>query len=147
MPWLEEATAFFIHTLMKNHWIDLYERKKNRWLTIEFMRNGMFLLKPRRGKVQSGVLGPDSDVKTEISVILQFDPADNELLNFVNEAQQSMSNIYSHVRLMQGIYPVLIEVENYELTALTYGNILPAGKFTLVNFIFYFEHMRYMKIQ
>ena len=42
------------------------------------MRNGMFLLNTRRTSIQTGVLGADTDVKTEFGVVLPFSAVDHE---------------------------------------------------------------------
>lgn len=36
---------------MKNHWIQVYEKKNKKIWTVEFSENGIFSLKPRRVQV------------------------------------------------------------------------------------------------
>jgi len=131
---------------MKNHWIKVNEDRKKQWWSAEFLSAGSYVLRSRRVWIQSDVLGADSDVRTEFGIVVTFSPTDNELMNFIYQVQQSMLGIHCRIRLMQGIYPFAFEIENYELTKLTYDNIFPAGKSTLMNFVFHFEHMRYAKI-
>lgn len=136
-----------LYTCVRNHWIKLYERKQNRWWSVEFSRNGMFLLKSRRVRVPQAkhILGNGhSNICTDIKIrfALNKGSRDTELTSFLMEANTSMSNIYSRLRLNEGVFPVCVEVENYELTGLKHNGVWGSIISTDVVFSFSFKHLR-----
>lgn len=136
-----------LYTCVRNHWIKLYERKQNRWWSVEFSRNGMFLLKPRRVKVANAkrIFGNGhSNTFTDIKIRFTLDCGlnDKELSNFLSEAHNSMSNIYSRFRLNEGVFPVCVEIDNYELTGLSHNGVWGSITSTDVVFSFSFKHLR-----
>ena len=136
-----------LYTCVKNYWLKLYERKQNRWWAVEFSRNGMFLLKSRRVSVPKAkaILGNGhSNTQANIKIVFHLDQAtgDKELISFLREARNSMSNIYSRLRLNEGVFPVCAEVESYELTGLDYNGVWGGWSSSDVVFGFSFRHLR-----
>jgi hypothetical protein len=130
---------------MKNHWIDLYRQKKARWWSIEFSRNGSFLLKRRRVEIPDSdkVFGAgNSNTQTSIAVMFIHKTTDNELLGFLKESKKDMSGMYARARLQYGIYPFLVEMKNHELTGLSYYKVFPGQNPVDVWFSFRFNHLR-----
>jgi len=107
----------------------------------------MFLLKPRRVKIPQAkqILGNGhSNICTDIKIRFAVNKGcrDTELTSFLAEANVSMSNIYSRLRLNEGVFPVCVEVENYELTGLRHNGVWGSITSTDVVFSFSFKHLR-----
>jgi len=103
---------------MKNHWIEQYRKKKSKFWTTEFAKNGIFVLKPRISGVSLG----QSYCKI-LFVDSMFALQDNELMDFLNIChQQGMSGMYARLRCFRGLESPT-ELENYELTDLSYSQL------------------------
>ena len=103
---------------MKNHWIEQYRKKKAKFWTAEFVRNGVFVLKPRR----VGVAKTPNYCKI-LFIDSMFAQQDHELMDFLTEChQQGMSSMYARLRFYQGLL-AKTELENFELTDLKYFQI------------------------
>jgi hypothetical protein len=103
---------------MKNHWIEQYRKKRSKFWTAEFSRNGKFLLKPRKVGIS---------VSQKVCKVLFLDSMqslhDHELMDFITESHQGgMTDMYSRLRLFRGLVDSK-EIENYELTGLSYSQI------------------------
>jgi len=81
-----------------------------------------------------------TDIK--IRFTLGHSHRDKELSSFLTEANISMSNIYSRLRLNEGVFPACAEVENYELTGLNHNGVWGSVISTDVVFSFSFKHLR-----
>jgi hypothetical protein len=131
---------------MKNHWITLYNKKKNRWWAIEYSRKGMYLLKPRRVGIPSikQVISGHTSAFTGIEVVFRLNQqanTDKELVAFLREARASMLNIYARLRWYEG-FMTCKELAAYELTDLIYGNLSGGWTSSEVIFTFSFQHLR-----
>ena len=120
---------------MKNHWIEQYRKKKIRFWTAEFCRNGTYLLKPRRVGIT---------VSQKTCMVLFFDSmqalADHELMDFLKESRQrGMSSMYSRIRFYRGLVDSK-ELENYEFTDLNYLQIGMGQTVDDIKFDFSFKH-------
>ena len=131
---------------MKNHWINIYERKQNRWWNAEFSRNGMFLLKPRIVRLPRStrkLMCGDDDILNTIKLIF---PANSttvkEIISFTKSAKQGMTNMYARLRMYEGVHPVCVEIENYELTDLKYVSVGGGWVSNDVHFEFTCNHIR-----
>lgn len=126
---------------MKNHWLQLYEKKKQRSWTAEFIRNSSTMLRPRRVFISDeDVLGSAGQVELifQNSFIYQ---SDNELLDLFNEARHSMVNWHCYLRLYTG----LTEIQHYELRDLMYVYTGGASSIQDTKFIFHFSRVKFIK--
>ena len=125
---------------MKNHWIQHYEKKKKKIWTSEFSKNGLFSLKARRVDVIDSSMASGS-----VSIIFKdamYSVGDKELMDFLAEAhRKGLSGHISRLRVYQGIS---VELENYELTGLSYGGML--SRVDDIQFTFMFNHMRHYHV-
>lgn len=132
---------------MKNHWIQLYEKKNKKIWTIEFSKKGFYHLKPRRVEViepqySLSLLGQNKGM-----VSLAFKDAmlainDHELMNFLADVHRNkLKNFMARLRMYQG----LKEVENYELTDLTYQSLTNLS-IDDIKFTFDFNHVRFFQV-
>ena len=101
---------------MKNHWIEVYHQKGTKWWTAEFF--GSASLKCRRIELED-----ESQLKytNDLCVIFRnVSVQDKELLHFLNGVGKSMANTQALFHHNRGIFPVLIELECYDLGKLSY---------------------------
>lgn len=103
---------------MKNHWIEQYRKKKMKFWTAEFARNGIFVLKPRRVDVFK-----TSSYCKILFINSMFALQDIELMDFLTEChQRGMSTMYARLRVYKGLESPQ-ELENLELTDLKYSQL------------------------
>lgn len=107
----------------------------------------MFLLKPRRVCVPKKVIktlnAGDSNSPTNITVEFPSpSQGDAELVSFLKSARTGMSSMYARLRLMEGVFPVAVELENYELTGLSYKRLTGGWAVTNITFEFVTRHIR-----
>ena len=132
---------------MKNHWLQLYEKKKRKIWTAEFSTNGVFVLKPRTvniidPKYSLGILGQNHGSVSVIFKDAMLAVGDRELLNFLSEAHRyGLSGYSSCLRMYQG----LSEVENYQLSGLSYSGITGI-QVDDIKFNFDFKHVRHFHV-
>lgn len=127
---------------MKNHWVDLYEKKKKKIWTVEFSKNGLFSLKPRKiGIDDINSLNYQSGMVSILFYDSMFALNDYELMDFINEAHKSkLSGYVSRIRLYQGLSK---ELEGYELTGLKYDSVSSGDDINDIKFTLEFSHLRY----
>jgi hypothetical protein len=128
---------------MKNHWLKVHEQKKNFW-TVEFTKNGIFILKPRRvgvinPRLSFGFMGATSGV-----TILNFKGGmvannDKELIDFLIESRKSMKNWLSRIRQYAGMSK---EIKYYELTGLHFDNIGMGIDIEDIKLSFHFDNLK-----
>lgn len=130
---------------MQNYWIKQYRRKQNRQWTAEFARNGLFVLQPRPTRLSlatSNLLkAGDRDSLSNIELILNDSTAANELVSFIKTAKVGMGNMYARLRMFEGLFPQK-ELENYELTGLTYLSCTGGWISSDLHFEFTCNHIR-----
>ena len=120
---------------MKNHWIEQYRKKKAKFWTAEFARNGVFVLKPRRVGVAK-----NQNYCNIIFADSMFALKDNELMDFLTECHQmNMVGMYARLRLYQGLSSQT-ELENFELTDLKYSQLGMGVKPDDIKFEFSYKH-------
>lgn len=124
---------------MRNHWIKKYQEKGFRWWNVEFLANGLYLLKPRRVElVNKACLDSLSDTMT----LVFFNASkDKDLSSFINNCRQGMT-AYARLRHYQGIFPIAVELEHYELTCLTYRSVFMGPNPDTIKFAFDFGFLR-----
>lgn len=130
----------FLNTDMKNYWIQQYRKKKAQFWTVEFARNGLFLLQPR----QAGCVAPTASDKRSSVIFFDsmFNKNDNELLDFLTEIhQKGMKNIYARYRHYRSL-TAPTEFENFELTDLSYDSLGTGPSVDDIKLTFSFVHLR-----
>lgn len=130
---------------MKNYWIRLYEDKRKKIWTVEFSKNGIYSLKPRRVEFFDHHVLACS--KGQISVIFKdamFASNDKELMDFLsNSNYHGITGGVSRLRIYQGIEG---ELENYELTGLSYDNISSGPSFDDIKYTYSFKNIRCVRV-
>lgn len=128
---------------MKNHWLKIYEQKKSKIWTVEFSRNAIFMLKPRR------VIVTDDDKiisHRRVSVIFKdalFGQNDKELLDFLADAHwNKMAGYFSTLRMYKG----LDEKENFQFTGLSYIGLTTGIFVDDIKFIFDVGNVRHFHV-
>ena len=133
---------------MKNHWIQLYEKKKKNIWTAAFSFNAIFLLQPRQvtvvdPKYSLGILGQNRGTVSIIFKDAMFSTGDKELLGFLVDAHRTkMTGYYSLLRKYQG----LKEVEQFQLTGLTYNSLTTGVTADDIKFTFDFSQVRHFHV-
>jgi hypothetical protein len=134
---------------MKNHWIQVYEKKKRKIWTAEFSKNGIYSLKPRRvsvvdPKYSLGLMGQNHGMVSIIFKDAMFAINDKELMDFLSDAHyHNMSGYNSRIRMYQGLS---VELENYELTGLSYDSLGSGDSLDDIKFTFSFKHVRHFHV-
>ena len=108
---------------MKNHWLQIYKRKKNKIWTAEFSKNSLFKLKPRKAIVNLTYSSSNSGYAKLLFSDALKNSSDHELFDFISESSQTgMQDMISRFKKYSGISVNKIEV-NYELSGLEYDSI------------------------
>lgn len=103
------------------------------------MANGLYLLKPRRVElVDKTCLEYLSGTMTLVFFNVS---KDKDLSSFINTCRQGMT-AYARLRHYEGLFPIAIELENYELTCLTYRSIFLGPDPDAIRFAFDFGFLR-----
>ncbi len=128
---------------MKNYWINLNEKKRKKIWTIEFSKNSTFSLKARRIEV---VDSKNFSSKTMVSIIFKdaMFSSDNELMNFLSNAYHN--DLHSHVSRIRVYQGLSYEIENYELTGLSYDSMGAGASADDIMFTFNFKYVRYFLV-
>lgn len=127
---------------MKNHWLKLFERKKRRFWTAEFSRNGLFVLRPRRVIITDNLSGLRPIHTVEMTFRGAMVANDPELGDFISESCKSMAGWLGRLRHYNDM---LDELEYFEATDLSYGNIGVADDVKDIKFIFAYNIMRHIR--
>lgn len=124
---------------MKNHWIKKHQEKGFKWWNIEFLANGLYLLKPRRVElVDKSCL---EYLSGTMALVFFNVSKDKDLSCFISNCQQGMV-AYARLRHYEGVFPIAIELENYELTCLAYRSIFMGPDPDTIKFTFDFGFLR-----
>lgn len=134
---------------MKNHWIQVYEKKKRKIWTAEFSKNGIFSLRPRRvyvvdPKYSLGLFGQNHGVVSIVFKDAMFAVNDKELMDFLSDSHyHNMSGYVSRLRIYQGLS---VELEYYELTGLSYDSMGSGDSLDDIKLTFSFKHLRHVPV-
>ena len=111
-----------VDTSMKNHWIEIHQRKGQSWWTAEFHNYSSLVLPARVAE-----LVDDRPLRCgcgQIHLTFNVHGADKQLFQFLAGAKASkMSSYYASLHRYQGVFPVAIELENYELFDLSFQSL------------------------
>lgn len=134
---------------MKNHWIQVYEKKNKKIWTAEFSENGIFSLKPRRVQVVDhneslGILGLNYGVVSIVFKDAMLASNDKELMNFLSDAHRhNMTGYVSRLKMYQGLSG---ELEQYELTGLSYNSMGSGDTIDDIKLTFRFKYLRHFHV-
>lgn len=129
---------------MKNHWIHLYEKKKKRIWTVEFTKNSLFVLRPRRVEVDRNQLASSSGILDIIFKDAMFAINDQELMNFLSDTHHNgLKGQTARLRVYQGLSK---ELENFELSSLNYSHFTTGSIIDDIKFVFGFNVIRHFQV-
>jgi hypothetical protein len=128
---------------MRNYWIQLNEKKRKKIWTVEFSKNGSFSLKARRIEV---VDSKDLSSKKSVSIIFKdaMFKKDIELMNFFSDAHHN--DLFSHVSRLRIYQGLSSELENYELSGLSYNSLTTGMSVDDILFTFNFKYLKNFKV-
>lgn len=129
---------------MRNHWLEVYRQKGQRWWTVEFFygrnyRQGGPLLKCRRVDVEdtNQLRYPTGTISL---IFRNVSAKDQELMDFLQTASRGMGASEARLHHNRGVFPVLVEIENYEISTLFFNSI-KAPSLDEVRFTFGFNSL------
>ena len=134
---------------MKNHWIQVYEKKNKKIWTVEFSEKGIFSLKPRRVQVVDhneslSILGLNYGVVSIVFKDAMLASNDKELMNFLSDAHRH--NMVGYVSRLKMYQDLSGELEQYELTGLSYNSMGSGDTIDDIKLTFRFKYLRHFHV-
>lgn len=130
---------------MKNYWLKLHEQKKSNLWTIEFVKSGIFSLRPR----QIQIANPNFLANYKLGVLFvgaMLSTQDNELLNFLSDA--NYHGLRGHGAVLRKYKSVSMgtsgETESFEFTGLYYDSLTSGKSLNDIKFVFKFNSVRHV---
>jgi hypothetical protein len=136
---------------MKNHWIKISNLKKSKFHTVEFLHNGIFVLKPRKVEVIKNPKFNNNQLKNDSLTLLfknvfSLNNNDFEMVNFLSSVKDKISDWLCKLRNYQfskNDNNIINELNCFEFNKLNYNSLVNGNSIEDVKLTFNYEELKF----